>query len=552
VIFRSFSSKSLRATVCGLIGAAAVVSLATPRQACSGVVIVHSNDILGELEPCGCRTNPLGGMPRKANLLKRISAGEYGALQPAAADAPGATKTSRHPNELIQLDAGDLLFSSDSLPELLAKQSELQASFLLRSMDELHHDAIVPGEKEFALGWKTFQRLRAQAKVKFLAANLKLAKGGHAPFEAHAIFTRTGDDGKPIRVGVFGIVGDQLHWPKELKAQEPIAAARAEVAALKGKTDIIVALTHEGLEQDVALAKAVPGIDIIIGGHTQSFLQTPAVVNGTHIYQSSFRNQYIGVLPISQPYTGTGYDLIGLDAGFDSPEKEPNSTDVLVKQFKEGVAKLNLAEAELEEKAAPHALLESKYQTWPRCAECHLKQYDFWRKTPHARALEPLIHANQVANKECISCHTVGLGDARGFRNIAHLAELRVGDQGATQQLTTPDLESFLERMSKAKDLDEPVSLTQTDPPLPLRQALNRIDRAWTPVQCENCHQPGEDHPFNSGYAKAVETTRCLQCHTAERAPDWYTKDGKLDEKVAAQKKAMMTCPAGGDIAPQN
>src|SRR4051794_9102822 len=91
--------------------------------------LVHTNDVFGDIEPCGCRTNPLGGMVRKANLLKKL----------------------KDPF-VVQVDAGDLLFSSLELPELLAQQAEVQAGYLLKSMDQVHHDAVVPGEKDFALG----------------------------------------------------------------------------------------------------------------------------------------------------------------------------------------------------------------------------------------------------------------------------------------------------------------------------------------------------------------------------------------------------------------
>jgi hypothetical protein len=503
------------------------LSACMPSLARAEIVIVHSNDVLGEIEPCGCRSNPLGGMARKANLLAGIE----------------------KKDAVIQLDAGDLLFPSDSLPPMLEKQSERQAEYLLKAMDQLHHDAGVPGEKDFALGWKTFEKLRAHTKVKFLAANLSLAKGGKA-FEPYAIFKRKDDQGKTVRVAVIGLVGDDLQWPKALKVSPPIEAAKKQIAALRGKADFIVALTHEGLDADKELATAVPGIDIIIGGHTQSFLQQSLKVNGAQIYQSSFRNQYIGIIPLTHPIDFKDYQLIGLDPAYDSPEGKPGTMDLLVKKFKTDVAKLNL-----DDSAATEAQLEKsglnkapKFQTWPRCAECHLEQYDFWRKTPHARALDPLVRADQSANKECLSCHTVGLGDPSGLIDIAKLAEVR--DEKGVHTLPVPQLNLFLKAMAEAKDLETPISLTPEDKPVPLQQVLNRLDHAWTPVQCENCHTGAQDHPFTPGLSKQVAVTRCVQCHTPERAPAWYLKDGKLNEAFATEKIKAMSCPANKDSGP--
>jgi hypothetical protein len=491
------------------------------RSARADVLVVHTNDVLGEIEPCGCRSNPLGGMARKANLLKKLS----------------------EKNELIQLDAGDLLFPSDSLPPMLEKQSKLQAQYLLKSMDELHHDAVVPGEKDFALGWKVFEELRKATKIKFLAANLTRANGKQA-FKPYEIFSKKDSGGKIVRVAVIGLVGETLHWPKQLKATPALAAAKKWVKRIQDaqKADVIIALTHQGLEADQALAQAVPALQIIIGGHTQSFLQDPPLVNATRIYQSSFRNQYVGVLPIAMPFSGKDYQLIGLDPAYDSPEGKPSATDTLVKEFKKSIAELNLAEAAQNDLSAEKAHAKApRFQTWPRCAECHTEQFDFWRKTNHARALEPLVKADQSANKECLSCHTVGLGDPQGLTNIAKLAEYR--DQEGVKTLAVPELNLFLKAMAEAKTLDTPVSLTPLDHPMPLQQVINRLDHAWTPVQCENCHLGAQDHPF-SGTIPKVATQTCLQCHTAERAPAWYLKDGKLNEVLVEKKKALISCPA--------
>lgn len=489
-------------------------------QTASAVTIVHTNDLLGELEPCGCRTNPLGGMARKANLLKRTE-----------------------DKEIIQLDAGDLLFPSQEIPEALKKQSMLQAQYLLKAMDQTHHDAVVPGEKDFALGLSAFQKLAKGTKVKFIAANLK-AKNGKKLFEPHLLLKRKDEKGKTITVAVIGLVGESLQWPKDLKASPAIAAAKAEVKALRSKADYVVALTHQGMEQDEALAKAVSGIDLIVGAHTQSFLQAPPVVNHALIVQSSFRNQYVGLVPLSHPIKVDNYKLIGLDPGYDSPAQAPSAMDDLVKEFKTSIAELNTREeAENQRELTSSDKSETKFHTFPRCAECHLKQFDFWRKTPHARALEPLIAAKQAQNKDCLSCHTVGLGDPQGFQFVTRLAETKQNDE--IKPMPVDELHQYLKSMTEASSLDTPVKLTPTSQPEPLKVSLNGLARSFTPVQCENCHQPGQGHPFSGTYSKKVDTSQtCLKCHTPERAPEWY-KGSEPDWKVIDAKRVKMTCPAG-------
>lgn len=505
--------------------------------------IVHTNDVMGELEPCGCRSNPQGGIARKANLLSRLP-----------------------DKSLLQLDAGDLLFPTDTVPGLLAEQSRLQASYLLKAHEQLGQDAVVPGEKDFALGFKAFQELTKKSKIHFLAANLK-SKKGKKVFETHAIFTRT--EGKhTLRIGVVGLVGTDLAWPHELKASDVIAAAKAEVRALRKKVDLLVALTHQGYEKDVALALAVPSFDMIIGGHTQSFLQKPIKVGSTWIYQSSFRNQYVGVIPLASRDNPETYRLIGLDTGYDSPVESVTKTDELVKEAKSAIAELNTQEtARLEARSIsqnsndsgnssdPHG---SKFQTFSRCAECHLKQFDFWRKTRHATAFHVLFEKNQSMNKDCLGCHTVGLGDAKGFQDISRLLEIPVetpAQEGAASSGEKPTFlshektDSFLQAMHEAKSLKSTVKFPVDHADrseMTLRRAIATVNRAWTPVQCENCHGPGHDHPFGANISKKVENVTCLKCHTEDRAPEWYIgSTGQPDWKKIEAKRALIACPAG-------
>lgn len=514
------------------------------------VTIVHSNDVLGEIEPCGCRTNPLGGYARKANFLNSL-------------------KDHQKDREIIQIDAGDLLFPAIVIPELLKQQSEFQARYVLRTLDQLHQDVVVPGEKDFAMGTKTFRNLISKSKIHFLAANLTKRTG--APFlPASVILKRKEADGKIIRVAILGLVGSDLDWPKDLKASDPIQKAAKLVPELRKKADYVIVVTHQGFDADKALATKVQGIDYIIGGHTQSFLQTPVTVEepggkSTTILQSSFRNQYVGVLNLDKtplkldPTSDDYYQLVGLDPNYDSPAGKPGPTDQLVEEFKTKLGEMNAKQDDV----VPLNSTASKYQTFPRCAECHLKQFDFWRKTPHMNALHALVVAKQDKNKECLMCHTVGLGDPQGVNSINQLAQAKGPDSPDTNKDTSKDPDKavtaplflpneefarYLKNVSEAKTIQDPIhnffkkDSTET---FTVHNSLGLVQRGWTPVQCENCHGAGQDHPFSGTMKKTVETNTCLSCHTPERAPEWYGADGKPNWDKIQGKRVQVTCPAG-------
>jgi hypothetical protein len=490
--------------------ATAIAALGAPAAPARAATLVYSNDVLGEIEPCGCRENPLGGMLRKANLLKK----------------------SEDPS-LLQVDAGDLLFDSAVVAPALQKQARLQAGYVLKSLDLLGHDAVSPGEKDFALGVKTFNELRARSKVKFLAANLKRRDGAKF-LEPSAAFLRKTKDGRKLRIAVIGVVGAELDWPRELKATPAIEAVRAEVRRLRNSVDRVVVLSHQGLEADQKLAQAVPGIDYIVGGHTQAFLQEPPKSGTAVIFQSSFRNQYVGLVSMDEAYQAEKHRLVGLDPGYE----DEHPMKALVTEFKAAVAKLNSEEAE---KATLTRLPSDQplFHTFPRCAECHLKQFDFWRKTKHADALSPLLAQNQLRNKDCLACHTVGFGVKQGWKELGELASRE------DKPLAVEELAGFMKQVHDAGSLKDSVKITRADPlPIPIRGALPQLTRAFAPVQCENCHQPGADHPFSGKYAKTVAIETCLKCHTPERAPAWH-KDGKPDRPLIEKKLESVKCPAG-------
>ena len=168
----------------------------------------------------------------------------------------------------------------------------------------LNIDAGVFGNHEFDLGsspaghasLKTFVET---ANYPFLAANLDFSKD--AKFDGLQSFsvTATPEDGKIYngiikevkgeKVGIFGLTTEEtkdIASPGSIAFKNYIDSAKAAVAAFEAQgVDKIIALTHIGFDDNVAvdndkmLAAAVPGIDVIVGGHTHSQLKEPFVVD---------------------------------------------------------------------------------------------------------------------------------------------------------------------------------------------------------------------------------------------------------------------------------
>jgi len=276
---------------------ACTLVVATPTARATS--ILYSNDVLGEVEPCGCRVDPMGGVLRRAGLLKALEAEKKGPF--------------------LQVDAGNFLFESKDFPESLLESRKIQARALVKAHEKEGLEVTVPGDKDFALGLDVYQELIGKSKIKVLAANL--LSGGKPLFPGSAIFEKKSADGKIVRIGVIGLVGETIEYPAPLTVEPRLVAFEREKNALAGKTDLLIVLSHSGMEPDLEFAKKVKGVALIVGAHSQSFTQDPVVENGIAIVQSSYRNQYIGVVPvetISKPET---FSLVGLDLSY---EKKPD------------------------------------------------------------------------------------------------------------------------------------------------------------------------------------------------------------------------------------
>lgn len=116
-----------------------------------------------------------------------------------------------------------------------------------------------------------------------------------------------------IKFGLFGMMGpDSIQFtinPGALTFPDPIETARKMVKQLREEgADVIICLSHGGVREpkkgpitegdDIDLARAVPGIDVIVGGHTHTFVREPVFVNGTPVVQAGCYGQAMGELVI--------------------------------------------------------------------------------------------------------------------------------------------------------------------------------------------------------------------------------------------------------------
>jgi 5'-nucleotidase len=159
------------------------------------------------------------------------------------------------------------------------------------------------GNHEFDVSEAGFLARMAQARFRIVASNVTDASG--RPFE-HTVPSAVVPmrvNGRTIRIGLIGLVIDSNPKPW-VKYQSPIDAAKAQVAALRGRTDAIVALTHLALIGDQRLAEAVPEIDVILGGHEHENWLAQRGKSFTPIIKADANVRSMAVVTLTFPSAG--------------------------------------------------------------------------------------------------------------------------------------------------------------------------------------------------------------------------------------------------------
>jgi len=478
--------------------------------------VFYNNDNFAYLETCGCRVSPIGGMDRRWNAMKAY---------------PDDSR--------VFVDAGNLLFKSTEPAGFLGPQWQEQALGVIEAYNLLGADAVQPGSTDFALGVEKFQELAKKAKFPFVSSNIYWKGTDKLFLPESALLERQGK-----KIGVFGVFGSGLPLPEKLEARSPEAHAKKMVLKLRNQgAQMIIALSHQGYDLDEKLAKAVSGIDLIVGAHSQSLLQKPYEEGKTLIVQLSNQGQMLGMVEYEAadlPRTRTNFLVTDLDDQFNEGPRE------LANPMKSLVAITNLRIAEANKKADAQIWNDQNkkdsaagFETFVSCRDCHSSQAHFQEGKPHAAAFLTLLAKHKETNLDCLKCHSVGMGEPGGFRSLADAFR---GDGGNIK------LEEI--RKLAGKDFPKDDVSYRSDPARTRSDvahwigALKKkgVKKAFVSVQCESCHGKMPGHPFGEFKPGKVSMNACLICHTPEQAPAWY-KAGKLDDAKAKAAMASMACP---------
>ena len=237
-------------------------SFSAKKKKYTKITILHTNDVHSHIEPFSDndpKYSGLGGAARRASLIQQIRSEE---------------------ENILLLDAGDIF---QGTPYFNLYNGELD--FKLMSL--MQYDAATIGNHDFDNGIDGLNKMLPHAKFPFLNINYDFSDTIlKNKIRQYKIFTKNG-----IKIGVFGVgveldglVDKKLY--KATKYTNPIGIANTVAKLLKttGKCDLVICLSHLGYEyktdkiSDLKLAAQTQNIDLIIGGHTHTFLEKPTKI----------------------------------------------------------------------------------------------------------------------------------------------------------------------------------------------------------------------------------------------------------------------------------
>ena len=225
------------------------------------LTVLHTNDQHSRIEPFDSsysrNPNP-GGFARRATLIQQIRSQE---------------------KNVLLLDAGDIF---QGTPYFNFYGGELE--FKLMSM--MGYDAATMGNHDFDNGLDGFLKALPNAKFPFITSNYDFSNTIlDGKTEKYKIFKKDG-----IKVGLFGVgieldglVGKKQY--QETKYLNPVEIAQhyADFLRKEKGCDLVICLSHIGFDyrddadkiSDKKLAAQTDNIDLILGGHTHTFLPEP-------------------------------------------------------------------------------------------------------------------------------------------------------------------------------------------------------------------------------------------------------------------------------------
>src|SRR5882762_938504 len=296
-----------------LLASVAWPSAQQPASSRVHITIMATTDLHGNILPKDYYTGKpdARGLAKAATLIKKAR--------------------QENPNFLL-LDSGDTI-QGTPLEYYHNKKNNQPPDPMMLGMNALHYDAMAVGNHEFNFGLPVLEKARSEAEFPWLSANSYDKGTNQTHYKPYIIKEVAG-----VRIAVLGLTTPGIpNWENApnyagLEFREPVSAAKKWVPVLRGKerADVVVIAMHMGLEQDlrtgeinpgqvtnenraIAIAKQVPGVDLIFMGHTHVPVSS-LVINGVQLIQANFWGRHLARVDLYLENAGTRWRVFARSA----------------------------------------------------------------------------------------------------------------------------------------------------------------------------------------------------------------------------------------------
>jgi 2',3'-cyclic-nucleotide 2'-phosphodiesterase/3'-nucleotidase len=277
------------------------------------ITILGTTDLHGNINPIDYYTNKPDnrGFAKVATLIKRIR--------------------KEQPNVLL-IDSGDTIQGSP-LESFHGRKNNVPKDPMMLVMNSLNYDAMTVGNHEYNFGLKVLEKARSEANFAWLSANTYDKAKQQTHYKPYIVKEVAG-----VKIGVLGLTTPGVpNWDNPpnyagLEFHEPVVEARKWVPILRDqeKADVVVIAMHMGLEEDlrtgevtpgqvpheneaIAIAKEVPGVDVIFMGHTHR--DVPSLyINGVLLTQANHWGRHLARADLYLQKAGSGWRMYAKSA----------------------------------------------------------------------------------------------------------------------------------------------------------------------------------------------------------------------------------------------
>lgn len=241
-------------------------------------------------------------------------------------------------DNVLYLDAGDTFHG-----QTIANINRGEA--IVHILNLMKVDAMALGNHDFNYGQERLVDLNRISSFPLLGANVVREDGNEVPYAKDYVIKEY--DG--VKIGIFGLATPDTAFkthPKNVEGlnfANPITTARNVVSELKDKVDVVIGLTHLGISKGTEytsdmVAEQVPGIDLIVDGHSHNVVSEGMMVNDTMIVMAGEYSQYLGYVDL----TVENGEISGLKANLIPAEETADAEkDALISTVVERINRAN-------------------------------------------------------------------------------------------------------------------------------------------------------------------------------------------------------------------